>query len=109
MVQSGRQGDGGPGRIIITPRSTSITVISGQSVKVTFSVEVNTGVDPVRIGVQSVPAGVAWALSPQILPESGSDFFLTLTAAEDVTPAEAAIVIGLLLPPRGFPRLRRSP
>jgi hypothetical protein len=102
MVQSGRQGDGGPGRIIITPRGTSITVISGQSVTVTFSVEVNTSVDLVRIGVRSVPAGVICALSPQFLPESGSDFFLTLTAAEDVTPAEATINIGLLLPPRGF-------
>ena len=102
MVQSGRQGDGGPGRIIITPRATSITVIGGQSVTVTFAVEVNTSVDPVRIGVRSVPPGVTYALSPQFLPESGSDFFLTLTAAEDVTPAEATINIGLLLPPRGF-------
>lgn len=98
MAQPEREPNGGPGRLIITPRATSITLIGGQSVRVTFAVEVNENEDPVRIGVGAVPPGVTWELSPRFVPETGSDIFLTLTAAEDVRPVETTIDVTLLRP-----------
>jgi len=58
----------------------------------------------VNLGVGSVPPGVTAALSPQSLPATppqplsatGANFSLTLTAAENVTPAEATIEVGLV-------------
>lgn len=108
MVQPERRtepnggGDGGSGRIVITPTATSITLNGGRSVTVDFLVERAHEGDPVRIGVGPVPEGVTWALSPEVLPGNGEGFTLTLTAAGNVRPVEATIDVGLLLPPHGL-------
>lgn len=105
MVQPGRRTEpnGGNEGIVITPTAASITLNSGQSVRVSFLVErVHNVPAPVRLGVGSVPPGITAVLSPQFLPETGSNFYLTLTAAENVTPVEATIDVGPL------PRGRRS-
>jgi len=107
MVQPGRRpepngGNGGNEGIVITPTATSITLNGGQSVRVSFAVErVHNVSSPVRLSVGSVPPGITAVLSPQFLPETGSNFYLTLTAAENVTPVEATIDVGPLQPPRG--------
>ncbi len=91
-------------RIFITPAATNITLNSGQSITVNFLLE-RFDIDvAVNLGVGSVPPGVTAALSPQSLPATspqplsttGADFSLTLTAAENVTPAEATIEVGLV-------------
>ena len=48
---------------------------------------------PVSLSVGSVPPGITATLSAQSLPAPGSAFSLTLTAAENVTPAEATIEV----------------
>jgi hypothetical protein len=82
-----------PPVIFITPSNNSITLNSGQSITVGFHLErINTDI-PASLNVESVPPGITAALSPQFLPATGSNFSLTLTAAENVTPAEATIEI----------------
>lgn len=91
-------------RIFITPATASITLDSGQSITVDFFLERYDIDVAVNLGVGSVPPGVTAALSPQSLPATSpqplsataAPFSLTLTAAENVTPAEATIEVGLV-------------
>jgi hypothetical protein len=106
----GRQPNGGSEppppkpRIFISPETTSVTLNSGQSITVNFLLERFEIDVAVNLGVGSVPPGVTAALSPQSLPAvppqpgftTSANFSLTLTAAENVTPAEATIEVGLV-------------
>jgi hypothetical protein len=109
----GREPNGGNGgseppppkpRISIEPATTSITLNSGQSITLNFVLVRNDIHVAVNLGVGSVPPGVTAVLSPQSLPATpplgpsatAVNFSLTLTAAENVTPAEATIEVGLV-------------
>jgi hypothetical protein len=92
-----------PPHIFISPVNNSITLNSGQSITVSFvlafSGTIIPGITetPVSLSVGSVPPGITAALSSQSvplpMPGTGSAFSLTLTAAENVTPAEATIEV----------------
>jgi hypothetical protein len=92
-----------PPHIFISPVNSSITLNSGQSITVSFflafSGTIIPGITetPVSLSVGSVPPGITAALSSQSLPlpmpATSSAFSLTLTAAENVTPAEATIEV----------------
>jgi hypothetical protein len=82
-----------PPVIFITPTNNSVTLNSGQSITVSFLLERINAYVPVSLRVGSVPPGITAALSHQSLPATVSNFSLTLTAAENVTPAEATIEI----------------
>jgi Carboxypeptidase regulatory-like domain len=92
-----------PPHIFITPINSSITLNSGQSITVSFvlaySGTIIPGITetPVSLSVGSVPPGITAALSSQSLPlpspATSSAFSLTLTAAQNVTPAEATIEV----------------
>ena len=80
----------------------SLTLYSGQSVTVNFQI-VRDGywgdIDfPVGLSVGPVPPGITAALSTQSLSPDSSEFSLTLTAAEGVTPAEATIEVQAAIP-----------
>lgn len=82
--------------IYITPINSTVTLNSGQSINVSFIVERPNTIAPrpVRLSLGSVPPDITAALSTQSLAATDSVFSLTLTAPENVTPAEAAIELG---------------
>ena len=77
--------------IAISPSTTSITINSGQSETLNFTVERTEIFTATSLKVGSVPAGITASLSAAVLAESQSRFSLTLTAADDLTPAAATI------------------
>jgi len=82
-----------PPHIAISPSTTSITISSGQSETLNFTLEKTTIFTAVSLSVGSVPQGITAALSTSVLEPSHSQFSLTLTAAENLTPVEATIYI----------------
>jgi Carboxypeptidase regulatory-like domain len=82
--------------IFITPINSGVTLNSGQSITISFILERPNTVPPgpVSLSLGSVPPDITAALSAQSLPATGSVFSLTLTAPENVTPAETTIELG---------------
>lgn len=84
-----------PPKIVIEPAETSVSISSGQSATVDFTlVRVNDD-SGVSLSVGPLPPGITAALSPQSLPSSPASqrFSLTLRAAPDVAPAQATIKV----------------
>src|SRR5216683_2763505 len=79
-------------RIFITPRNASVSISSGQSATVTFRLlKLHTNRET-TLSAAPLPQGITAAFSPQS-PGNGENFTLTLTAAPNITPAEATIEV----------------
>jgi hypothetical protein len=78
--------------ILITPLSASVSITSGQRASATFTMHKHYTNAPVSLSVGPLPQGISAAFNPQS-PANDQEFSLTLTAAPDVSPAEATIRI----------------
>jgi Carboxypeptidase regulatory-like domain len=79
----------------ITPNSASVSISSGQSVSIDFTVHKTYIIGQVSLSVGTLPQGIAAAFSgPIIVGGSGqAPFTLTLTAALNATPVLATIQV----------------
>jgi hypothetical protein len=73
----------------------SVSLSSGQSVTVQFSVARHNAQMPISLGIGSLPTGITAAFSPKLLPASvaSQQFSLTLTAAANIQPVKATIEV----------------
>lgn len=86
--------------IVVLPNSANVSLSSGQSEVIHFTVaQVNID-NPVAVSlsVDSPPPGVTAVLSPSTLQPTEYQFSLTLTAALDVSPRQATIVVRATAP-----------
>ncbi len=87
-----------PPDVEILPAKASISISGGQTVQAQFTVEVlsaeGDGIvgDPAAVHVGSLPAGITAELSPQSVVGQG-EVTLTLTAAPNVRPTVATVIV----------------
>jgi hypothetical protein len=84
-----------PRFIAITPAESDVSISSGQSVPIQFTLVRSLIESAAALSVGPLPQGITAALSPKSLPMSAADqeFTLTLTAAASVAPAKATIQV----------------
>jgi hypothetical protein len=92
----------GPPDVEIIPARVSLSISGGQSVQAQFTVQVFNAEGPADgtavVGAASLPAGITAELSPQSVEGQG-DVTLTLTAAPDVAPTVATVIVSATVGP----------